>query len=135
MKALFADAFYWVALLNPQDQWHQTARDAAEEYASSRLVTTEAVLMEVLNFFAAFRTEMREAAAKTAQDILDDDRIAVVPSLHRTFMDGLELYEARTDKNDSMVDCMSMQVMRDQDLRDVLTHDQHFEQGGFPPLL
>ena len=135
MKTLFADAFYWVALLNPQDQWHQTAREAAEEYASARLVTTEAVLVEVLNFFSAFRTEMREAAAETVQDILDDDRIAVIPSSHRTFMDGLEFYEARSDKNYSMVDCMSMRVMRDQDLRDVLTHDQHFEQEGFTALL
>ncbi len=135
MKTLFADAFYWVALLNPHDQWHQTAREAAEEYSSARLVTTEAVLVEVLNFFSAFRTEMREAAAETVQDILDDDRIAVVPPSHRTFMDGLEFYEARSDKNYSMVDCMSMRVMRDQDLRDVLTHDQHFEQEGFTALL
>ncbi len=50
-------------------------------------------------------------------------------------MDGLEFYEARSDKNYSMVDCMSMRVMRDQDLRDVLTHDQHFEQEGFTALL
>jgi hypothetical protein len=98
-------------------------------------VTTEAVLGEVLNFYAAFRTEMRQAAAGTVQDVLDDDRIDVVPSSHSSFMDGLELYVARSDKDYSMVDCMSMQVMRSRDLNDVLTHDQHFSQEGFNVLL
>jgi len=69
------------------------------------------------------------------QDILGDDRIDVVPSSHRVFVDGLQLYEARSDKNYSMVDCMSMHVMRERDLQDVLTHDQHFEQEGFNALL
>ncbi|WP_259066404.1 type II toxin-antitoxin system VapC family toxin [Salinibacter ruber] len=97
-------------------QWHRTAREAATEYASARLVTTEAVLIEVLNFYAAFRTEMRQAAAGTVQDVLDDDRTDVVPSSHSAFMDGLELYVARSDKDYSMVDCMSMQVMRNRAL-------------------
>lgn len=34
-----------------------------------------------------------------------------------------------------MVDCMSMQVMRNRDLNDVLTNDQHFSQEGFNVLL
>ena len=135
MRTLFADAHYWVALLNPRDQWHRAARRAAAEYASARLVTTEAVLVELLDFFAAFRTEMRQATAGTVQDLRDDDRTNVVPSSHSTFMEGLELYEARLDKSYSMVDCMSMQVMRNRNLNDVLTHDQHFEQGGFNTLL
>lgn len=111
MRTLFADTLYWVALLNPRDQWHQTARGAASRYASARLVTTEAVLMEVLNFFAAFSMEVRQAAAGTVQDVLDDDRIDVIPSSHRIFMGGLAFYEARLDKSYSMVDCMSMYVM------------------------
>ena len=135
MRTLFADAHYWMALLNPRDQWHRAARRAASGYASARLVTTEAVLVEVLNFFSAFRTEMRQATAGTVQDVLDDDRIDVVPCSHRTFMDGLEFYMARLDKGYSMVDCMSMQVMRNHDLNDVLTHDHHFEQEGFNTLL
>jgi len=135
MSTLFSDAVYWVALLNPQDQWHQTARGAAAEYASDPLVTTEPVLVEVLNFFAAFRAEMRQAAAGTVEDICEDERIDVVSSSHRIFTDGLSLYEARSDKNYSMVDCMSMHVMEERDLRDVLTHDQHFEQEGFNILL
>jgi len=91
--------------------------------------------MEVLNFFAAFSMEVRQAAAGTVQDVLDDDRIDVIPSSHRIFMGGLAFYEARLDKSYSMVDCMSMYVMRDHGLHDVLTHDRHFEQEGFNVLL
>lgn len=135
MRMLFADALYWVALLNPRDQWHQKARKAGKKHASARLVTTEAVLVEVLNFFAAFRPEMRRTTVEVVRDLIDDARVEIVPYSHSLFMDGLEMYSARLDKSYSMVDCMSMQVMRSRKLTDVLTHDHHFMQEGFNTLL
>jgi uncharacterized protein len=48
-RTLFADPFYWVALLNPNDAWHARvlARDAAHPHA--RFVTTEEVLSKLLS--------------------------------------------------------------------------------------
>ncbi|MCS4185174.1 hypothetical protein [Salinibacter ruber] len=34
-----------------------------------------------------------------------------------------------------MVDCMSMVIMQDRDIREVLTNDDHFAQEGFVVLL
>ena len=54
---------------------------------------------------------------------------------HQTFLDGLALYRARPDKGYSLVDCTSMETMRQEGITEVLTHDAHFTQEGFTILL
>jgi predicted nucleic acid-binding protein len=39
------------------------------------------------------------------------------------------------DKGWSGVDCLSMVVMQERGITDVLSHDHHFEQGGHALLL
>jgi len=41
------------------------------------------------------------------------------------------LYEQRPDKEYSLTDCISMQVMKAMGITEVLTHDRHFVQEGF----
>ncbi|HMG73540.1 MAG TPA: hypothetical protein VK582_08565 [Pyrinomonadaceae bacterium] len=41
----------------------------------------------------------------------------------------------RPDKGYSLTDCISMNVMRERGLTDVLTNDPHFRQEGYRPLL
>lgn len=48
MKTVFADTGYWVALLNPNDDWHTLALSASEALGKARLITTEMVLDELL---------------------------------------------------------------------------------------
>lgn len=55
----------------------------------------------------------------------------VIPQTRMGFLDALALYEARPDKDYSLTDCISMQVMRREGLTDVLTNDHHFTQEGF----
>jgi len=49
-------------------------------------------------------------------------------------MAGLELYKHRPDKEYSLTDCISMQMMRQLGITDVLTQDRHFTQEGFTIL-
>jgi hypothetical protein len=46
MSAVFADTVYFLALLNPADQWHGCARDLSAQPPGA-LVTTEFIMMEV----------------------------------------------------------------------------------------
>jgi predicted nucleic acid-binding protein len=46
MRAVFADTFYFLALLNRRDPFHQSAV-ASSRIESLRIVTTEFVLLEV----------------------------------------------------------------------------------------
>ncbi len=55
----------------------------------------------------------------------------VVPADRRLFNAALQLYEDRPDKKYSLVDCMSMIVMRERGITHAITNDHHFQQEGF----
>jgi uncharacterized protein len=134
-NAVFVDTFYLVARLNPKDQWHKVALEVDSLIKGRQLVTTEMVLIELLNYLAEFPPAMREAAAKFVKLALEGFLVEVVLHRHSAFLQGLNLYENRLDKGYSLTDCISMCVMRERDIQDVLTHDHHFAQEGFTILL
>ena len=135
MKMTFADTFYWAALLNPRDQWHQTAKEVQKKLEKVRVVTTETVLIELLNFFSEYGAEMRQTVAETVRDILIDLDIEYISHSSETFLEALDFYESRPDKGYSLTDCISMLAMKNLGLQEILTHDNHFEQEGFTILL
>jgi predicted nucleic acid-binding protein len=59
----------------------------------------------------------------------------VLPQSAQSFQAGLALYQARPDKEYSLVDCVSMEAMRQEGITEFLTHDDHFAQEGFTKLL
>jgi predicted nucleic acid-binding protein len=132
---VFADTLYWIALISPRDQWRSRALKASGSLAQARLMTTEDVLIEVLNSFAEWGGQVRRAATSNVRAILSNSNIEVAIQSHDRFIAGLELYESREDKGYSLTDCISMNIMREHGLSDVLTHDEHFRQEGFNVLL
>ena len=135
MKTVFADTLYWVSGLNPRDQWHRTVVAAEMALGDFRIVTTETVLIEVLNYYCENTAYLRQAAAKLVNNILVDPDIEVVAHTAAAFQTGLALFEARPDKGYSLTDCVSMNVMRERGILEVLTHDKHFAQEGFVVLI
>lgn len=135
MKAVFADTLYWVALINIRDQWHARALAAGQTLGNTPIVTTSDVLIEVLNFYAEGGTLLRNTAITDVRDTLLNLQIEVMMQTPQRFHAALALYESRHDKGYSLTDCISMNVMRERGLNDVLTHDGHFKQEGFNILL
>lgn len=135
MKKIFADTFYFAALLNPKDQWHKSVKKAEQKMGKVRVVTTETILIELLNFFSEYGAEMRQTVIDTTRDILVDFDVEYIPHSPETFLEALDFYERRLDKGFSLTDCISMLTMRNLDLQEVLTHDNHLEQEGFTVLL
>jgi predicted nucleic acid-binding protein len=135
MKSIFVDTLYWVALANSRDQWHEKAIELQKTVSNRRLITTEAVLIEFINYFSSFGSFMRQTVAGITHDILDDPDIEVLAINSSLFLSGLNLYEQRRDKEYSMVDCLSMIAMKNRDISEVITHDKHFSQEGFNILL
>jgi uncharacterized protein len=134
MTALFADTFYWIALVDFSDGAHRRALALTAERVDTPIVTTDEVLAEYLTFFAIAPEQMRRKAVINARRILDDPGVRVLPQSRNSFLSGMALYEARPDKGYSLVDCISMQTMRKEGLIEVLTNDRHFEQEGFRAL-
>jgi len=134
MRTVFADANYWIALINPRDDLRDVAR-AATAQSELRLVTTDWVLVEVLNFFADKGPTVRLTAARTCDSIRNSPNVEVVPALRSDLETAIGLYRQHADKEWSAVDCHSLNVMRERQISEALTHDHHFEQMGFKALL
>lgn len=134
MSLTFVDTLYFIASINPKDQWHEKALEVGATLKGD-LVTTEAVLIELLNFFCAYGPEMRAKSAAVVYDALDLPGVKVIEQTRDSFLSALSLYNARQDKGYSLTDCMSMNTMRELQIADVLTHDHHFTQEGFNVLL
>jgi uncharacterized protein len=135
VKMTFVDTLYFVALFNPRDQWHEQAVAASKLIGDTKLITTEEVLVELLNFFSEYGEKARRGAVTQAEGILNNANIDVARQSHDGFIAGLTLYKARPDKGYSLTDCISMHTMREQSISDILTHDDHFRQEGFTVLL
>lgn len=131
MNEVFADAFYWIALANPADQWHDTAKRYDEDNPHVSLVTTEEVLTEFLNFYAEAGSYRRKIVGDMCNQILLHPNITIVSQSHESFYQGFELYRQRADKGYSQTDCISMIVCRERGIQNILTNDSHFEQETF----
>ena len=135
MRRVFADAHYWVAIINDQDQSHAAEEAISRALHGAMVFITEEVLTEVLAFFSGHGPYLRQLTSATVRSISVDPMIHIVPQSHQSFLNGLDLYEARPDKGYSLTDCISMLVMRKEGITEVLTHDNHFMQEGFVVLL
>ena len=128
MKAVFADAWFYVALIHERDANHKRVVNFAEKNESI-LVTTRWVLAEVAN--ALSKAPTRAQAVALLQTIECDPSTRVVRSSDNLFESAQRLYERRPDKEWSLTDCISFVVMEHEELREALTNDHHFGQAGF----
>jgi uncharacterized protein len=136
MRTVFADAGYWIALLNPKDPLHSKAFELSRSVEAGRtdVVTSQMVLAEVLNYFAGFASIFRARAASFVHS-LEESAVVVIPQDKAQFAAALALYEARPDKEWGLTDCASIVIMQELEISEVFAYDRHFEQAGFRALL
>lgn len=132
MRPLFADTFFYLALLNANDAQHTAARSILQ-LRWGRTVTTGFVLTEVANGFSAITR--RSTAVTLLQQLRGNARVTIVPATQELFDRGVDLYSRRLDKGWSLTDCTSFIVMQSMGLTEALTGDRHFQQAGFRILL
>jgi len=120
-----------VALLDPRDRHHDRALalvDALEREQAQR-VTTDAILCEFGNFFA--RSPLRSRAAEWIRAVGVDEEWEVVPLERSLLLKAEARYLRHSDKNWSLVDCHTMELMRERGIRRIATSDAGFRQAGF----
>jgi uncharacterized protein len=128
MNAVFADSYYYFAILNRSDEAHGRARGATLRL-KARVITTDWVLTELGDGMAA--PNSRAAFLRTVEHLRNDSEVTIVPFSPELRDAGLQLFAARPDKHWSLTDCISFVVMRREGITDALTGDHHFEQAGF----
>ena len=132
MKVVFADTFYFLALLNRRDARHARAV-AASRMPDLRLVTTEFVLIELAD--ALCKPQQRNEVAAVWKLAETSPSFQLIRATSELLQRGRMRYEGRNDKEWPLTDCISFVVMEEHGLTDVLTADGHFEQAGFTVLL
>src|SRR5436305_66694 len=110
MSEVFADAFYYIALLNPKDQFHAAALQATR-MINRPLVTTVRALIEVADALSA--PAVRERSHRLLDRIIADRNTTVVMDVVPWLGRGLQLFGRRADKDWSLTDCISFEVMAD----------------------
>jgi predicted nucleic acid-binding protein len=133
MNPVFADTYFFIALLNRDDEWHKTTHAFTADFAG-QIVTTTWVLTELGNTLAKKATN-RGLFLSLLGDLRNDQRVRIVAAGQDLFDRGIALYAPRLDKQWSVTDCISFVVMQDEGITDALTADHHFEQAGFTILL
>lgn len=131
----FVDTVCWIGLLSKTDQMHQAANQLYQRLLKQNylLTTTSGVLNETANALSA--PKYRRSVVEFHKRLVVSPRIEIVFIDERHWKAGWKLYEERSDKAWSLTDCISMVVMREKNLAEVVTHDEHFRQAGFKILL
>ena len=132
MNNVFADSFYFFALLSERDEAHARAVAWSEAY-QGRLFTSEWILLELADGLAS--SQQRTLFPSLRRKLLADGTYEVVGFDSALYGQGVKLYEDRPDKEWSLTDCISFVVMQREGLTEALTGDHHFEQAGFVALL
>jgi uncharacterized protein len=132
LNLVFVDTSFVIALINERDQYHQQAMALVPLFESRQLVTTDAVLLEIGN---ALAKDYRQAAVMVLNKFINSDNVEVVALDQALRTQAIALYSSRIDKAWGLVDCVSFTVMRDRAIQQALTHDQHFAQANFIPLM
>src|SRR4051812_26566449 len=96
MNAVFADAFYFVGLINRADQHHAKVIAAARQLRAE-LVTTEWVLAEFADALA--ESASRRLVSPLIRDLENDPKVKVVRASTDLFRRGLRHYDDREDKD------------------------------------
>jgi predicted nucleic acid-binding protein len=129
---IFADASFYLAIINERDELHAKAQLVAQQVVGS-LVTTEFVLLEVANFCS--RGKQRSVFTRLVANLRSAVAVEIAPASAELFQRGLILFASRGDKKWSLTDCTSFVIMQERGIAEALTADHHFEQAGFMALL
>ena len=135
MSEVFADSGYWIALANPADENHESARRAARNVRGREIVTTEMVLVEVFAHVSKRGARVRRRAVEMLENLKNNPNVEIVHQTHEQFKAAADMYAKRLDKNWSLTDCASFLLMKERGIAEALAHDRDFQQAEFIPLI
>jgi len=132
MTRVFADTAFYIALLNPRDNLHALAHEISRAYRG-HVTTTEYVLVELANYFS--QGDNRLMFSRFVKNLEAQAVTSIQYASRALFHQGMKLYEERSDKDWSLVDCISFVVLGNEGIQDALTGDHHFTQARFNVLM
>ena len=84
---------------------------------------------------ALVRHNHRALFLQWVERVRTDQSISYIAASEDWLARGLALFARRPDKESSLIDCISFEIMKQRRLSEALTADHHFVQAGFRALL
>ena len=124
----------WLSSINQMlpTRRHKKVRDALLK-DQIQFVVTNYVMVEIAN--ALCRIPHRETAVKLINFIEMTENIQIVEIDKEIYKEAWRVYSTYLDKEWSLTDCTSFEVMRARRITEAFTTDKHFEQAGFDVLI
>lgn len=131
MNEVFADAGFFIAILDDRDQYRETAETALEAFKGYRIVTTEMVLVEVFAALSRRGSLARAAVVEYLRTLKDAPNVTIIPQTPEQFDAAAQFFGERLDQRYSLTDCASFLAMEQREIRQALTFDTDFQAAGF----
>ena len=135
MREVFADTSFWFALMLRNDQWHAAAIRARRAIGRRKVVTTELVLIELLDGISRYGPYYRDRAANFVKELRVSRQVEVIKQESDRVWIAIDYYQSRPDQRWGLTDCASFIAMQERGITDVLTADRDFTQAGFNILM
>ena len=127
---VFLDSGCLIALADASDQHHVAAVEHWQSFSPRpEMTTTSFVLDEVATFLNT--RGFHAKAVDVVERLVASPRAAIVHPDQNLFEAAWAYFRAREDKRYSLTDCLSFVVMEQEEIREALAFDAHFEQAGF----
>lgn len=135
MRNVFVDTGYFIALVHKKDSHHQKAKKWAKQIDAEKITchTSTPIVFEIADGFS--RLARRDIGIDLLENIFNSDNFIIYTFNETTYEKALILYKSRKDKEWSLTDCYSFELMNELNLSEALTADKHFEQYGYNILL
>jgi predicted nucleic acid-binding protein len=131
MNPFFIDTSGWCAVYDKSDDNHHAAFAFWNKVAAKigALYTSDYIMDETLTLLTVRISHA--AAVEFGQIILVSKVIKIIPVTPSRWEGAWQLFIKYCDKDFSFTDCASFMIMRELNLKEAFTFDNHFQQMGF----
>ena len=131
---VFIDTSGFFSVLSPHDRDHDAATQWMVDFgARTPIVTTDYILDETITLLQS-RHQLR-LVEPWLTNIMESQNCRIVWMNADRFEEVRRFFTKHADKEWSFTDCFSFCVMRERQINQALTSDQHFRQAGFSTLI
>ncbi len=120
MRIIFADASYWIALMNPRDEWHEIAK--------------------LLNYMAEYGEEKRREVVEMAKNLNRNPNVEIVRQTSEQFWAAVNYYSVAFGQGMGRYGLRQFPIDGSERyvgslMWEALSTDRDFEQAGFTILM
>ena len=127
---VFVNTSALIALANPSDGMHATAKKCMRKLSDATLVTSDYVLDETYTLLRRGRNGLKMTIG--FHDLIESSRVIEIVSLDEGLREAAwRIFVDYDDKAMSFTDCTSFALMRQRDLTEAFSFDTDFQRAGF----